>query len=62
MTEINDGYIVECQNVWTDREDGVTLDHHRCVLWKFENGKIVEGKHFAEDQYKADAFFQQLLG
>lgn len=61
ITGINDNYVVECQHIWTNREDGIDLDHHWCVLWKFENGKIVEGKHFAENQNKADAFFTKHL-
>jgi hypothetical protein len=37
----NDKYVVECQHIWTNRDDGHNLDHLVCVLWKFENGKIV---------------------
>lgn len=61
VTGVNDDHAVECQHVWTNREDGNNLDHHWCVLWSFKNGKIVEGKHFAGDQYKADAFFNEHL-
>jgi ketosteroid isomerase-like protein len=61
ITGANDDYIVECQHIQTNREDNITLDHHWCVLWRFENGKITEGKHFAENQYKADAFFNEIL-
>jgi ketosteroid isomerase-like protein len=53
----NDAYVVECQHVWTTREDGHNLDHLVCVLWKFENGKIVEGTHFFADPKMADGFF-----
>ncbi|MGH7273853.1 MAG: nuclear transport factor 2 family protein [Nitrospiria bacterium] len=28
----NDDYVVECQHVWTNREDGHNLDHLVCVL------------------------------
>src|SRR5512133_2817471 len=37
-----DNYVLECQRVWTNREDGHNLDHLVCVLWKFEDSKIVE--------------------
>jgi uncharacterized protein len=62
VTGINDNHIVECQHIWTNREDGINLDHHWCVLWTFQNGKIVEGKHFAENQYLADEFFTKHFG
>lgn len=53
----NDTYVVECQHVWTNRDDGHDLDHLVCVLWRFENGKIVEGRHFYADPRAADTFF-----
>ena len=53
----DDRYVVECQHVWTNRKDGRNLDHLVCVLWKFENGKIVEGRHFFSDPKAADDFF-----
>jgi ketosteroid isomerase-like protein len=56
---VNDEYVVECQHIRTKREDGNNLDHQWCVLWKFENGKIIEGRHFAADQHQADRFFSQ---
>ena len=42
------------------RTDGNNLDHQWCVLWTFANGKIVEGRHLAADQYAVDAFFNQV--
>ena len=53
----NDNYVVECQHVWTNRDDGHNLDHLVCVLWKFENGKIVEGRHFFADPQAVNNFF-----
>ncbi len=44
----NDDYVVESQHIWMT-VDGVTSEHYWCVLWKFENGKIVEGKHFVAE-------------
>ena len=56
----NDTYLLECQRVWTNREDGHNLDHLVCVLWKFGNGKIVEGRHFFSDPKAMDEFFTYL--
>jgi len=55
---VNDDYVVECQHIRTNREDGNNLDHYWCVLWRFENGKITEGRHLAADQYEVDKFFK----
>ena len=56
----NENYLLECQRVWTNREDGHNLDHLVCVLWKFENGRIVEGRHFFSDPAAMDEFFTYL--
>jgi len=53
----NDDYVIECQHVWTNREDGYNLDHLVCVLWKFKNSQIVEGRHFFSDPQAVDTFF-----
>ena len=55
---VNDHYVVEGQHVWTNRSDGHNLDHQWCVLWKFENGMIIEGRHLAADQDAVDRFFK----
>lgn len=44
----NDDYVVESQHIWMT-VDGITSEHYWCVLWKFENGMIVEGKHFVAE-------------
>jgi uncharacterized protein len=44
----NDDYVVESQHIWTT-VDGLTSEHYWCVLWRFEDGKIVEGKHFVAE-------------
>jgi ketosteroid isomerase-like protein len=36
-------YFIECQHIKTNSEDGNNIDHHVCVLWTFENGKIISG-------------------
>lgn len=56
----NDNYLIECQHVWTNRDDGVNLDHHVCVLWTFKNGKILSGMHFFADPQAADRFFSTI--
>ena len=53
----NEDYVVECQHVWTNRAEGPNLDHVECVLWRFADGKIVEGTHFFADPQQVDNFF-----
>ena len=53
---VNDNYVLECQHIMTARENDVNIDQHMCVLWIFENGKIVEGKHLTEDQITSRCF------
>lgn len=53
----NDNYVVECQHIKTDRQDGNNIDHYVCVLWTFDNGKIISGRHFFADPQSADKFF-----
>lgn len=58
---VNDQYVVECQHIRSNRHDGLLLDHHWCVLWRFSDGKLISGKHFSEEQAAADDFFRKLL-
>ncbi len=53
----NDKYFIECQRIKINRDDGIHIDHHASVLWTFENGKIVEGRHFFADPQAADNYF-----
>jgi uncharacterized protein len=57
----NEQYIAECQYIRTNRVEGPNLDQQLCVLWSFENGKIVSGRHLAADQDALDMFFTTLL-
>ncbi len=57
----NEHYVVECQHIRTSRTDGPNLDQQLCVLWTFESGKIVSGRHLAADQEALDAFYATLL-
>ena len=62
ISAVNDAYVVEVQHITTHRADGHNLDHQWCVLWRFENGRIAEGRHLASDQYAADEFFNAVAG
>ncbi len=57
IVSANDHYVIECQHVWTNRDDGHNLDHLVCVLWTFKDGRIVEERHFFSDPQAADQFF-----
>jgi uncharacterized protein len=59
---VNEQYAVECQHIRTSRPGGPNLDQQLCVLWRFENGKIVSGRHVAADQDALDAFFTTFPG
>jgi ketosteroid isomerase-like protein/uncharacterized protein YndB with AHSA1/START domain len=53
----NDNYLIECQHLKTNREDGINIEHDVSVLWKFENGKIISGIHFFADPKAVDDYF-----
>jgi ketosteroid isomerase-like protein len=50
-------YVIECQHIKTNNEDGMNIDHHVTVLWTIENGKIVSGRHFFADPKAVDDYF-----
>ena len=52
-----DGYLIECQHIKTNREDGINIDHYASVLWTIENGKIISGRHFFADPESVDWYF-----
>ena len=54
-------YVVECQHISTSRGDGVDLDQDACVLWKFKDGKIVEGRHFVANEHALEEFFNRAM-
>src|SRR3954463_9475372 len=39
---VNDNYVIDCHRGWSNREDGKNIDILWCLLWKIENGKVVE--------------------
>lgn len=53
----NENYLIECQHIKTNREDGINIEHDVSVLWTFENSKIVSGRHFFADPKAVDAYF-----
>jgi ketosteroid isomerase-like protein/uncharacterized protein YndB with AHSA1/START domain len=53
----NENYLIECQHLKTNREDGINIEHDVSVLWKFENGKIISGIHFFADPKAVDDYF-----
>ncbi|MDP4240053.1 MAG: SRPBCC domain-containing protein [Bacteroidota bacterium] len=53
----NGNYLIECQHIKTNRADGINIDHYVSVLWTFENGKIVSGRHFFADPKSVDTYF-----
>jgi ketosteroid isomerase-like protein len=57
VTGAEGDYVVEAQHIRTARSDGCNLDHRACVLWRFSDGKIVEGTHFFSDHDAVDRFF-----
>ena len=58
----NDNFLVECIHSKTNSEDGNNLEHDACVLWTFENGKIIEGRHFFADPQAVDQYFTAAVG
>ena len=55
---VNGNYLIEGQQIRTNRRDGVNLDQTMCVLWMFEGGKIKEGRHLASDEAQLNAFYR----
>ncbi|HEY8936653.1 MAG TPA: nuclear transport factor 2 family protein [Cyclobacteriaceae bacterium] len=53
-------HTIECQHIKTNRDDGINIDHHVCVLWTFENGKIISGRHFFADPQLVDTYFDSV--
>lgn len=56
----NEDFLIECQHIKTNRNDGINIDHEVSVLWKFENGKIISGTHFFSDPNAVDLYFNSV--
>ena len=55
---VNDQYVIDCHENWTTRSGMANFKGMSCLLWKIEEGKIIEVYNFPEDQHKVDEFFQ----
>jgi len=53
----NENHLIECVHTKSNRKDGINIDHYASVLWTFENGKIIEGRHFFADPETVDKYF-----
>ena len=49
-------YLIVWGRITAERE-GKRLDSDHCVMYRFSNGKIVEGRTVPVDQYAFDAFW-----
>lgn len=56
----NSHYFIECIHSKTNRTDNHNLAHYACVLWTFENGKIIEGRHFFSNLDDVNKYFTAL--
>ena len=61
VTGESDTHVIECQHVFTDRDDGKNIDHHICILWNFKDGKIISGTHFFADPESVNWFFNAVI-
>jgi hypothetical protein len=57
LTEPSILYVIQCQHIRASRTDGPQLDQQLCVVWQFEDGKIVSGRQLAAVQDGLGAFF-----
>ena len=56
----NENYLIECQHIKTNREDGINIEHDVSVLWTIQHEKIVSGRHFFADPKAVDAYFNSV--
>ncbi len=51
-------YVVDIHRGWSNVDDGQPgVDQFFVLMFKIQNGKIVEAQNFLSDQHQADAFF-----
>ena len=60
ITASNENYLIECQHIKTNREDGINIEHDVSVLWTIQHGKIVSGRHFFADPKAVDTYFNSV--
>jgi ketosteroid isomerase-like protein len=56
----NDRHVIECSHIRTNLQGGPNIDHHVCVLWTLEQGKIVSGRHFFADPGLVNGYFNEV--
>ncbi|MFD2520074.1 nuclear transport factor 2 family protein [Emticicia soli] len=57
---VNENFVIDCHRNWSNLENEENLNNMYCLLWKIENGKIVEVHNFPENQQIVDSFFSKL--
>ena len=57
---VNDNFVIDCHRNWSNLESEDNLNNMSCLLWKFENSKIVEVYNFPENQQNVDLFFSKV--
>ncbi|GAB3501835.1 nuclear transport factor 2 family protein [Emticicia fontis] len=57
---VNENFVIDCHRNWSNLENEENLNNMSCLLWKIENGKVVEVHNFPENQQIVDLFFSKL--
>ena len=57
---VNEHYVIDCHHNWSTLTGELNFRAMSCLLWKIEDGKIVEVYNFPQDQHQTDAFFQTI--
>ncbi len=57
---VNENFVIDCHRNWSNLADRPNFDGMSCLLWRIEQGKIVEVYNFPQDQHQTDAFFRAL--
>ncbi len=57
---VNETFVIDCHHNWSNLAAKANFRGMSCLLWKIEQGKIVEVYNFPQDQHLVDAFFQDL--
>ena len=57
---VNENFVIDCHRNWSNLENEENLNNMSCLLWRIENGKIIEVHNFPENQQIVDVFFSKL--
>lgn len=57
---VNEHFVIDCHRNWSNVENETNLNNMSCLLWRIENGKIVEVHNFPENQPAVDTFFSKM--